>query len=101
MTPTYELREGQEFRVVQAFEDSAEQVFWLRTDLDCGGAWFLERGIIGDFKGKKLARRIFGSLERKKAAVMQISEVEGRESRVEEPEVRDLHSFYWISIDFQ
>ena len=43
MTPTYELREGQEFRVVQAFEDEKEQVFWLRTDLDSGGAWFLDR----------------------------------------------------------
>eukprot|EP00913_Durusdinium_trenchii_P001399 g1294.t1 len=97
VTPTYEIQEGEEFRVLEAKTDESDPgqnrlasrrlgdaldpqdpgVLWLRTGQDSGAAWFLERGIIGKFAGKKLARRVCGSLEvqEKGPAVMQISEV--------------------------
>ncbi|CAJ1435754.1 unnamed protein product [Effrenium voratum] len=83
-TPSYEIPAGQEFHVIESHKDEEdESVLHLLTSQEHGGAWFMERGIVGKFAGKKVARRIAGSLELKKApAVMQISEV-----AVEEPEV--------------
>eukprot|EP00435_Cladocopium_sp_Y103_P029772 s96_g7.t1 len=79
VTPTYEIQQGQEFR--------------------SGGAWFLERGIIGKFAGKKLARRIAGSLEptKKGPAVMQISEVEEAPAEVLPPATKSEENFEGVN----
>jgi len=98
VTPTYEIQQGQDFRVIEAEEDEDEKsLLWLKTSQESGGAWFLERGIIGKFAGKKLAKRIAGSLEQKKGpAVMQISEVE-EPSEVLEPTASTSESFEGVN----
>jgi len=96
VTPTYTIETGEEFEVVASKEDEkAPGILWLRTSQASGGAWLLERGVAGPFAGRRVAKRIPGSLrgKAKRAPILELSEVatevaqEAADKAALEPEV--------------
>jgi len=65
-----EIQKDAEFRVVEAKE--ADDVICLRTDPESEykGLWLLDRGFVGMFRGKKVVKRIAGSLGSGKKAIL-------------------------------
>lgn len=71
---TLEIEKGATFRVLQSRE--VDGIRWLRTDTSYEDGWLLERGVAGMMRGKKVAKRIAGSLAAGKKAVHAVSAVD-------------------------
>eukprot|EP00930_Biecheleria_cincta_P034586 TRINITY_DN23887_c0_g1_i1.p1 TRINITY_DN23887_c0_g1~~TRINITY_DN23887_c0_g1_i1.p1 ORF type:complete len:274 (-),score=60.29 TRINITY_DN23887_c0_g1_i1:111-932(-) len=69
-----EIEKGVKFRVLQAKE--VDGIRWLRTDSSYKQGWLLELGVAGKMRGKKVAKRIAGSLAAGRKAVHAVSTVD-------------------------
>eukprot|EP00933_Yihiella_yeosuensis_P036540 TRINITY_DN30301_c0_g1_i1.p1 TRINITY_DN30301_c0_g1~~TRINITY_DN30301_c0_g1_i1.p1 ORF type:complete len:332 (+),score=71.29 TRINITY_DN30301_c0_g1_i1:64-1059(+) len=75
------IPEGATFRIIEARPDSESNMIFLRTDRDYGGAWIFDKGVMGTFAGKRVVKRIAGSLVagKKRKAVFQVDEIDPSE----------------------
>lgn len=77
-----EIEKGAVFRAIASQDDETTPgIIWLKTDDDYDGGWLLDTGIIGDFRGKKVVKRVGGSLaSQKRSAVLEISAIDNAEA---------------------
>jgi len=71
-----EIPKGAVFRAVASKEDTEDGgIVYLRTDGEYENGWFMEKAIIGEFKGKPVVKRVAGSTKASGAAMLSMSEV--------------------------
>jgi len=68
------IEPGAEFDVLEAKEDEDGELLYLRVDSTYDNGWLLDRGAAGQWAGKRVVKRIPGSL-RARAAIHTISEM--------------------------
>lgn len=73
-----EIEKDAVFRVLEAKEDEDGSLF-LRTDSDYDDGWFMDKGIIGKFQGRKVIQRVAGSMSKAQVTVHSLSQVERAE----------------------
>ncbi|CAE8591773.1 unnamed protein product, partial [Polarella glacialis] len=74
-----EIEKGAKVRAVEAKEDE-DGLLFLRADEDFGRGWFLDRGIAGKWAGKRVVKRVAGSLNvGKNRAVHSLSAIDTAE----------------------
>eukprot|EP00931_Biecheleriopsis_adriatica_P074817 TRINITY_DN48807_c0_g1_i1.p1 TRINITY_DN48807_c0_g1~~TRINITY_DN48807_c0_g1_i1.p1 ORF type:complete len:259 (+),score=76.29 TRINITY_DN48807_c0_g1_i1:63-839(+) len=78
----YEIEKDETIRVLEAKQDD-EGVVFLRTDSDAGDGWFCDRGVVGEFRGRRIVKRIPGSLRlgKKGQALHQISSMKAEDAQ--------------------
>jgi len=77
---THEIQKGGEFYVPESIYDNETGITYLRTDEEYDSGWVVDTGIAGAWAGKKIVKRVAGSLRAQKGiAVNQISPVEKAE----------------------
>jgi len=74
------VEKGDVFRVVDARDDDEIGLTYLQVDGAYEDGWIMDKGIAGPFAGKKLVKRIAGSLKSSvRPSVHELSEVESAE----------------------
>merc|ERR1712079_459662 len=81
-----EIAKGATFRAVEAKED-ADGTLFIRTSGEYEGGWFLERGIVGKWAGKRVVKRVVAQCNADEGtAVHSVSEIDRAEVAPDEPQ---------------